>query len=121
MFGWQVKFAVLFMKLEGEKEMVRKTITVNLAKNEMQRFFFIGQPVLSQSRSYANSPRYSISSTVRPRCTLSLCSGKRSLDQKRSDSVTYYGIILPTTALKEPNLLSKKTTKRGKGGQKLPF
>ena len=40
MFGWQVKFAVLFMKLEGEKEMVRKTITVNLAKNEMQRFFF---------------------------------------------------------------------------------
>ena len=74
MFGWQVKFAVLFMKLEGEKEMVRKTITVNLAKNEMQRFFFIGQPVLSQSRSYANSPRYSIStsSTVRPRCTLSL-------------------------------------------------
>ena len=66
MFGWQVKFAVLFMKLEGEKEMVRKTITVNLAKNEMQRFFFIGQPVLSQSRSYANSPRYSISSTVRP-------------------------------------------------------
>ena len=40
MFGWQVKFAVIFMKLEGEKEMVRKTITVNLAKNEMQRFFF---------------------------------------------------------------------------------
>ena len=65
MFGWQVKFAVLFMKLEGEKEMVRKTITVNLAKNEMQRFFFfIGQPVLSQSRSYANSPRYSISGKI---------------------------------------------------------